>query len=246
MKPLTKKNDAFGREIWAYLTEGQSGEIVERDDRFITSGDGPLRYFANFARWPNPERQAMRFVRGTRALDVGCGAGRVALFLQSKGFSVTAIDNSPLAIRACRKRGVKDARLLPFERLDRFPPNLFDTVIMFGNNFGLFGSYTKAKRLLRQLHRITTAKAVVLGYSVDPYKTAIAAHMNYHRRNRRRGRMSGQLRIRVRFHDIIGPWFDYLIVSPDEMLTILEGTRWRRTRLFRDRGPGYAAVIEKE
>jgi hypothetical protein len=158
---------------------------------------------------------------------------------------VTAIDNSPGAIRTARKRGVRDARLLPFEDIRRLPANRFDTVVMFGNNFGLFGSYRKAKRLLRQLQRITTSDAVILAETRDPYKTDHPAHLAYHRRNRRRGRMPGQLRIRIRFQGCIGPWFDYLLVSPDEMKGILDGTGWGVQRLIEDDGPRYIAVIEK-
>ena len=117
---------------------------------------------------------------------------------------------------------------------------------MFGNNFGLFGSYKKAKRLLRQLHRLTAGRAVILAESVNPYQTRLAAHRRYQRRNRERGRMGGQIRIRVRFREIKGPWFDYLLVSPSEMKEILAGTGWAlRTLLRSSDGPPYVAVIAK-
>jgi SAM-dependent methyltransferase len=238
-------NDAFGQEMWAYLTGDDEGEIVERDDGFIATSEGPRRYFAPVAAWAARERQAMRFVHGSRALDVGCGAGRVSLYLQRHGLTVTAIDSSPLAIRICRKRGVKDARVLPIERLHRLPAGSFDTVVMYGNNFGLFGSLRKARRLLRHLHRITSPQAVIPAESRNPYQTHLPEHVRYQRRNRRRGRMAGQLRIRIRFREIKGPWFDYLLVSPAEMKQVLGGTGWRIQRLLRDGGPVYIAVIGK-
>ena len=46
----------------------------------------------------------MRFVRG-RVLDLGCGAGRVGLHLQSRGHEVVGIDVSPLAVEIARRRG---------------------------------------------------------------------------------------------------------------------------------------------
>jgi hypothetical protein len=57
--------------------------------------------------------------------------------------------------------------------------------------------------------------------------------------------MAGQLRIRIRFREIRGPWFDYLLVSPAEMKQVLGGTGWRIQRLLRDGGPVYIAVIGK-
>ena len=70
-------------------------------------------------------------------------AGRVSLYLQRKGLTVTAIDNSPLAIRVCRTRGVKDVRVLAIEQIGRLAGAPFDTVVMLGNNFGLFGASGK-------------------------------------------------------------------------------------------------------
>ena len=42
-----------------------------------------------------------------------------------------------------------------------------------------------------------------------------------------------------------GPWFDYLIVSPDEMATILEAAPWRLRNLIEATSSGfYVAVLE--
>ncbi len=244
MKPVPPHRDAYGREIWAFLNgNGEPCEVVERDDGYITAAASTAGYFAQFRHWPRRQRAAVRFRRGDTALDVGCGAGRVALYLQERGFRVLGIDSSPLAVRTARKRGVVHVRLLPFQSIDTFPSSRFDTVVMFGNNFGLFGSYRQAKRLLRELHRITRPRAVLLAESLDPYITDDAAHRRYHRLNRRRGRMSGQSRIRVRYHDCIGPWFDYLLVSRQEMTRILDGTGWKAKRFISDAGPLYVAVI---
>jgi hypothetical protein len=140
---------------------------------------------------------------------------------------------------------VKNARLLAFEDIGTLPSGGFDTVVMFGNNFGLFGSHARARRLLKQLHRITSEDAVLLAQSLDPYKTDDAAHLEYQRRNRRRRRMSGQIRIRIRFNEYIGPWFDYLFVSPAEMSAILDRTGWDVDRFFTGDDPRYVAVIRR-
>src|SRR6266851_5724863 len=117
MPRLTKNNDAFGEEIWAAFKEGYRYEVVERDDGFLMVGDGPREWLADFRDWRKAQRHAMRFVRGQRVLDVGCGGGRVALYLQQKGLRITAIDNSPGAIRTCKARAVEDARVLLLETI---------------------------------------------------------------------------------------------------------------------------------
>jgi len=245
MKPITSRNDAFGLEMWACYKGGPPFEIVERDDGYIDAANSTGQYFAEFKDWPERQKRGMKFVRGDNALDVGCGAGRVSLFLQSKGIHVTAIDSSPLAVRISKKRGVKKARVVPFEGIERIRENGFTTVVMFGNNFGLFANVRKAKRLLKRLHRMTTERAVLIAETANPYRTTNALHRQYQRRNRQRGRMGGQLRIRIRFQSIATPWFDFLSVSPNEMKHILTGTGWKVTRFIEGGKRSYVAVIEK-
>lgn len=225
--------DAFGQ----MLLDGADSEIVERDDGFVSTA--MLIYFAPVRRWGAVERRALRWVRG-RVLDVGVGAGRVALELQERDREVVAIDVSQGAVQVARRRGVRDVRLLALEDVDE-SLGQFDTLVMFGNNFGLFGSRAKARRLLRQLRPFVRR---IVATSNDPSKTDDPVHLAYHERNRKRGRMPGQLRLRIRYRDLIGPWFEYLIVSPDEMAEIVEGTGWEIRHLIRDEDSVYVAVLE--
>jgi SAM-dependent methyltransferase len=244
MNIYRNKQDAFGREIFAHLNGREAVEIIERDDGYLDLSGGPQAYFAEYPAWPAMEKEAISLARG-RVLDVGCGAGRVGLYLQSRGLDVTGIDNSPLAVRTCRQRGYRKARVQDFEKVS---PALgrFDTVVMFGNNFGLFGSFARARRLLRRLHGMTGLAGRIVAQTLDPYQTGAPEHLAYHRRNRRRGRMGGQIRLRVRFRDSATPYFDYLLVSRSEMQTIVRGTGWKVSRFVDGSGPTYAAVLEKE
>jgi SAM-dependent methyltransferase len=225
--------DAFGR----MLVDRADPEIVERDDGFISAS--MLNYFAPVHRWAAVERRALRFVRG-RVLDVGVGAGRVALELQARGREVVAIDVSPGAVEVARSRGVRDVRLLALEDVNA-SLGRFDTLVMYGNNFGLFGSRAKARWLLRRLRPFVGR---IVATSNDPYATDDPAHLAYQERNRGRGRMSGQLRLRVRYRDLMGPWFEYLIVSADEMGEIVEGTGWQIHRFVQDEASFYVAVLD--
>src|SRR5437879_5918957 len=44
-----------------------------------------------------------------RALDIACGAGRHALWLAERGWSVTAVDSSPTAIQILQRRSAEKA-----------------------------------------------------------------------------------------------------------------------------------------
>jgi SAM-dependent methyltransferase len=241
---LTKRTDAYGAMLLASLEGQPVAEIVERDDGFIaTSRFGTALYLAPFRRWPAHHRAGLRYARG-RVLDVGSGAGRVALHLQGRSQEVVAIDNSPGAIEVCRRRGVHDARLLSIDEVDE-SLGLFDTIVMYGNNFGLLASAGKAKRLLRRFHRVTSARGRIVAESRDVHQTDDSAHLAYQERNRRRGRMAGQIRLRIRYRERATPWFDYLIVSPVELTELLEGTRWSIGHVL-ESDDTYIAVIEKE
>ncbi len=239
--------DAFGRLLLDHLEGRPAREIVERDDGLILDAGRPDAYFAPFRRWPAAERRALRLARG-RALDVGCGAGRVALRLQERGLDVVAVDVSPAAVEVSRRRGVRDARVLALADVDARLGS-FETVLLYGNNFGLLSGRRPGIRSLKRLHRLTTERGRILAASVDWSKTDDPAHLANHERNRRRGRMPGQNRLRIRHGLLATPWFDYLLARPEEMAELAAAAGWRLTRTFHDPDPSraslYVGVLEK-
>jgi SAM-dependent methyltransferase len=241
---MKQSRDAFGHMLLDYHNGDRSGrEIVERDDGYFDVSGGPAAYFTEYRRWHPHERKAMHYAKG-RVLDIGCGAGRHAIYLQGEGHDVTGIDVSPLALKVARARGLRKTKLLAATQVG---PSLgvFDTITMLGNNFGLFASRGRARWLLRRLKRMTSDDARIIAESNHVYRTTERFHLDYHRRNRRRGRMSGQIRLRVRYKSYATPWFDYLLVSQPEMEEILDGTGWRVRRFLESGGPPYIAIIEK-
>lgn len=244
MKYGAQPQDAFGVLLADHYAGTSCNEFIERDDGYLVITDNLASYFAPFCEWPPRFQQAMNFVRG-RVLDVGVGAGRFALFLQERGHEVVGIDVSPGALEICRKRGVKNVRQLPFHKVDASLGS-FDTVLMMGNNFGLFANPRRAKWLLRRLKKLTNRDARIVAESLDIYGTDKPEHLGYHARNRQRGRMAGEIRLRVRHRELIGDWFDYLMVSQPEMQEVVEGTGWRVAEFIGGPGGQYVGIIEKE
>jgi SAM-dependent methyltransferase len=241
MKP---SRDAFGHQLLDFLDGEPALGAIERDDGYLDAAHSPEAYFAPYGSWPRSNQQALALARG-RVLDIGCGAGRHGLHLQRKGRIVTGIDSSRLAVAVCKRRGLERARVLPITRL---PAGLgpFDTVLLMGNNFGLFGTPRRARWLLRRFHRLTAADSLIIAETLDPYTTDDSFHLSYQRRNRRRRRPAGQIRMRVRYLVHATPWYDYLFVSRREMRAVLAGTGWRLRRTFRGPSGTYVAVIEKD
>ncbi len=241
---LEDHQDAYGHEIDDYLRLGHSLEIVERDDGWIDTSFGAPAYLTPFEGWSPIERKGMKYVRG-RVLDIGCGAGRVLEYLGKRGFRATGIDNSPLAIKVCKKRGFKDARVLPITGVSR-ALGIFDTIVMYGNNFGLLGSLKRARWLLRRFCAITSEKGRIIAVTTDPHATDIVEHKWYHKYNRQRGRMPGQLRIRIRYRKFVTPYFDYLLASKSEVRKIVRGTGWKISRFIDSDSATYLVILDRD
>jgi SAM-dependent methyltransferase len=238
------KHDVFGRELMAHYLGQPVTQVVERDDGYIDASTTMADYFLEYKDWPAFQKKAMKHVRG-RVLDIGCGAGRHALYLQKKGHKVVGLDNSPLALKVCRKRGLKQTCLAPVTRI---PARLgsFDTLLMMGHNFGLLENHRRAKWLLKRFWSLTGEDGRIIAETLDYSMTKLPVHVNYQRRNRARGRTAGQIRLRLRFQEYGTPWFDYLFVTPAEMKRIVKGTGWKVTRIIESEALDYVAVLEKE
>lgn len=242
---LTDNQDAYGHLLSDYHNGRENFEIVEREDGFIdTSRFGPVNYFAEYDNWAEHQKSAIAHATG-RALDIGCGAGRHSLYLQEQGHDVLGTDISPLAIQTCQSRGLENALVIPITQLSS-KIGIFDTILMMGHNFGLVGSYKRAKWLLRRFAAMTTKFAKIIAETMDPYQTTEPGHLAYHQFNRDRKRMSGQLRLRIRYRQHTTPWFDYLFVSKPEMEDILDDTAWQVERYIDAANtPTYITIITK-
>ncbi|HVH15676.1 MAG TPA: class I SAM-dependent methyltransferase [Candidatus Angelobacter sp.] len=243
---MKDSQDAYGHQLYDFFRGRQVVEVVERDDGLIDPSEAlPKYYLSEYKDWTPREKLAAQYVRG-RVLDIGCGGGRWSLYLQKKGQDVLGIDISSLAVKVCRQRGLRNVMVKSISDIDS-GLGKFETILMMGNNFGLFGNPKQAKRLLKRFHYMTSPGARIIAESLDIYKPPVdPVHRQYHLRNRRLGRMPGQVRIRIRYSVYTSPWFDYLLVSKSEMKWILRGTGWEIERFIEsEKGPAYVGVIRK-
>ncbi|MEO1286251.1 MAG: methyltransferase domain-containing protein [Chloroflexota bacterium] len=236
--------DSFGNFLMAYHQTQNASDIIERDDGFIETSIGGKAYFSTYNDWSHHVQEALSHVSG-RVLDVGLGAGRHSLYLQEQGFAVVGIDASPLAIEVCRLRGVTDARLMTIEAVDNTLGH-FNTILMLGNNFGLFGGYETGRNILENFHRITTPTAQIIAETLNPYTTTDQAHLTYHQWNREHKRMGGQIRFRHRYRQYCDDWMDYLFVDLSDLNQLIEGTGWQLKMTFGDTNGQYAICLSKQ
>lgn len=156
--------DIFGIAISEYYHHKDETDIMvhspEFDDDII-----PVHYlFREYNEMPLLEKTALDNCKG-RVLDVGCGAGSHALYLQQKKkLEVTAIDISPGAIEIAKLRGVEDARTLDFFELK---DEKFDTILFLMNGTGIIGKLEKLDHFFEHCKTLLSLKGKILIDSSD-------------------------------------------------------------------------------
>ena len=235
--------DTFG----LYLMDAYKGRnvvhIIERDDGHINANPNSTHtYLSQHSEWPQPEQQAIAHAQGT-VLDIGCGAGRHSLYLQEQGHRVIAADISPLAAQVARERGVKNVVVADASAIT--PDERIDTVLLLGNGFGVFGTPENAKAQLKRIHGFTGDEATIIMDTVDPHASTNPSHTQYHKRNTKKNRLIGQIRLRHRYETYASPWLDFFMTSPDETRSILDGTGWHIQEIVNAGDPHYWMIIKK-
>ena len=103
--------DLFGKAILDYQTNNSPEDLLTETSISEADEMSVSYLFRDFDEMPKLEQKALQLSKG-KILDVGCGAGSHALYLQEKGFDVTAIDISENAIKACELRGLKNCKVV--------------------------------------------------------------------------------------------------------------------------------------
>ena len=150
------------------------------------------------------DRVVLALCRG-RVLDVGAGAGALALPLQVAGHEVTALEVLPGAAAVLRARGVRDAQL---GDLWAFRPDRpYDTVLALMNGTAAAGTLAGLVPLLVALSAPLATGGKVLLDSTDLGDKDSPSQ-------RPDGRYVGELQYQLEYEGERGPPFPQLFVDP--------------------------------
>lgn len=242
MPRLPLEADLFGR-VLDDCFRGRSTEYYLRRDDNLLERDSTLRYFRAWVDMPAHHRCLLSHARG-RVLDVGAGAGQHALALQERGLAVTAIDASPLAVEVCRRRGVRDARVMDALDLQLDAP--YDTALFLGNTLGIAGTLDGLRALLRRLQDVIAPGGQILAEINDYTTTNHPTHLRYHERNRQLGRYPGSIGLRIEYDNRRGPDFLWLLPTLADLRRCCADTGWKIARCVQvDVEATYAIALRK-
>lgn len=188
------------RALLAYQGGARDASVRVRTD---AGGDHDLPaalFFRDADGLLGADRAALAAARG-RVLDVGGGAGAIALALQDAGLEVTALDVLPGAVRVMKARGVADARrgdLWTFRASRRY-----DTVLALMNGAAAAGTLSRLGPLLEAL-----AAPLARGGQILLDSTRLGTG------RRADGRYVGELQYQLEHDGRRGPPFPQLFVDP--------------------------------
>lgn len=165
--------------------------------------------FRDFEEMEPIEQVALETARG-KVLDIGCGAGSHALYLQEKGLEVKGIDVSKGAVEVCKLRGLQNAENI---HLLDLKDEKFDTIIILMNGTGIFRNLKEMPKYLQHLKSLLNENGQILVDSTD---------LIYMYRDPEDGsylvptdRYYGEVRFWMSYKGIEGKPFDWLYINED-------------------------------
>lgn len=204
--PIAHEGDAWGQALLDQLEGRDVPQLfLEVDTGEVGPAMQPEWFFRPFEAWDWWERELFELVTHGPVLDLGCGAGRAGLHLQALGYAVRAIDAAAGAVEVTRRRGAVDAVLGDLNS----PPTdqQWGTVLLLCGNLGLGGSWDGNRRLLARLSDICAPEALLIGDSVNYSGVA-------------------EIGLRIRYRDVVTPWWRQCNVAAAEVDALVEGTGW--------------------
>lgn len=156
--------DLFGKAILDYQT-GNAPENLITETSISEEDEMSVAYlFRDYKMMPKPEQKAMKLTYG-KVLDVGCGAGTHALYLQNeRNLEVTAIDISKNAIEACKLRGIKNTLVSDVMDLEGMT---FDTILLLMNGTGIIQRLSRISEFLQKMKSLLNEGGQILIDSSD-------------------------------------------------------------------------------
>lgn len=156
-------DDPIGRAVYDYHFNSIKQPIIVHSDAFDDDTIDTAYLFRSYKQMPVLEKKAMTLCKGT-VLDVGACAGAHSVYLQEKGFEITAMDTSALCCEVLKNRHL---RSVIQQDIFKFNNQTFDTILMLMNGTGIAETLSGLDVLLHHLKTLLNPGGQILIDSSD-------------------------------------------------------------------------------
>lgn len=239
--------DFFGPSAWQPMADAlvayAEGDLEAVLTVHLDGGESEAMpvslFFRSVDEMREVDRLALSAARG-RTLDLGAGVGSIALALQDRGVSVTAVEVIPEAVDIMIQRGIKEVREGKFQEL--VPDRLYETVLLLMNGPALAGTLAGLSPLLRILDGLVAPGGQVLLDSTD----LIGDDHPPRTQGWEEGEYPGEYQYQLEFRGRRGAPFPQLFVDPITLREVAAEEGWATDIVWKHPSGEYLARMSRK
>lgn len=231
-------DDPIGRAVYDFHFNLINQPIIVHSEDFDDDQIETSYLFRSFKQMPALEKKAMNLCRG-KVLDIGACAGAHTVYLQNKGFDVTALETSALCCQVLKERNLVN---VINQDIFKFTGQKFDTILLLMNGTGIAGSLDGLDVLLFHLKTLLNPEGQILIDSSDliflfveedgSALIDISADKYY-----------GELTFQTEYKSWISQPFPWLYVDVNNMANAVEKNGMKINKIFKGQHYDYLVQI---
>mgnify|MGYP001236462048 CR=1 FL=1 len=232
---MNKYSDVYGEVLSDFLQDGTLTSPLLLHGSYGYTEDMPVDvFFREEEDFPEQELIALYLCDG-RVLDIGAGVGRHSLYLQNRGFDVTALEISEMTCAIMRQRGVKQVL-----HQDLFLLNgvKYDTLLLLMNGIGLVQTIDGLRHFLQFAKTLLTECGQILFDSSD------ISYLYEDGRVPKPTHYFGEIGYQYEYKGKKGKPFKWLYIDQETLIKIAHEENWVVQILYEDDEDQYLARME--